>query len=339
LRSGRALLLARRHRSTPRRLSIARRRVDAVTIEVRQPLQKPLHCSERCTSRQPNLTDARQMLRRPSAMSAVSTYGHFKRSAAMCRLDGKIALITGGASGIGLATAREFRAAGAQLAIADIADAGAVARELGAIAIHCDVTDAAAVDAMVQKTIEHYGRLDVLFNNAGIEKHGPIASMDLEAHRRVIDVDLNGVYYCLQAAIRAMANNDGPSRGSIINTASVAGLIGAPGLSSYNAAKGGVVLLTKVGALEAAPLGIRINAVCPGVIRTPMADAFGDGSMGEFDSDQFARRVHPLGRMGEAHEVAKLVTFLASDDASFITGAAIPIDGGMTAGIPIAAGI
>jgi len=255
----------------------------------------------------------------------------------MARLDGKIALITGGISGIGLATAREFHAAGAKLAIADIADATAVASEFGAIAIRVDVTDPDQVEAMVKRTVDHYGRLDVFFNNAGILGHGPLAAMDLAAHRRVIDVDLNGVYYCLQAVIRAMANNEGPCRGSIVNTASVAGLIGAPGLSSYNAAKGGVVLLTKVGALEAAPLGIRVNAVCPGIIRTPMAEAFGD--MGPFTPETFAQRVHPLGRMGEPHEVAKLVTFLASDDASFITGAAIPIDGGMTAGSPVSAGL
>jgi NAD(P)-dependent dehydrogenase (short-subunit alcohol dehydrogenase family) len=256
----------------------------------------------------------------------------------MCRLEGKVALVTGGVSGIGLATVREFHAAGAKLAIADIADATAVAAEFGGIAIRCDVTDPAQVEAMVQKTVDHYGRIDILFNNAGIERHSPIAAMDLAEHRRVIDVDLNGVYYCLQFTIRAMANNEGPSRGSIVNTASVAGLMGAPGLSSYNAAKGGVVLLTKVGALEAAPLGIRVNAVCPGIIRTPMADAFGDGSMGPFTVEQFAKRVHPLGRLGEASEVAKLVTFLASDDASFITGAAIPIDGGMTAGAPVPQG-
>lgn len=253
----------------------------------------------------------------------------------MSRLEGKIALVTGGASGIGLATVREFHAAGAKLAIADIADASAIAREVGGVAIHVDVTDPESVEAMVRRTVEHYGRVDVFFNNAGIERHSPLAAMDLAEHRRVIDVDLNGVYYCLQAVIRAMADNQGPARGSIVNTASVAGLIGAPGLSSYNAAKGGVVLLTKVGALEAAPLGIRVNAVCPGIIRTPMANAFGDGSMGSFTVEQFAQRAHPLGRIGEPEEVAKLVTFLASDDASFITGTAIPIDGGMTAGSPV----
>lgn len=252
----------------------------------------------------------------------------------MCRLEGKIALVTGGASGIGLATVREFAAAGAKLAVADLQDAAEAAREAGGIAIQVDVTDPEAVEAMVARTVERYGRIDILFNNAGIERHGPMAAMDPAEHRRVVDVDLNGVYYCMQSAIRAMANNPGPMRGSIVNTASVAGLIGAPGLSSYNAAKGGVVLMTKVACLEAAALGIRVNAVCPGIIRTPMAAAFGPEGDGGAAAETLARQIHPLGRMGEPQDVAKLVTFLASDEASFITGAAIPIDGGMTAGIP-----
>ncbi|HYC53580.1 MAG TPA: SDR family oxidoreductase [Candidatus Binatia bacterium] len=254
----------------------------------------------------------------------------------MCRLDGKIALITGGASGIGLATAREFVAAGARVAIADIAQGGAgVAEELGGIFLQVDVTDDVAVERMVAAVVEHFGRIDVLFNNAGIERHGALAGMDPAEHRKVIDIDLNGVFYCLQSAIRAMMANDGPERGSIVNTASVAGLTGSAGLSSYNAAKGGVVLLTKNAALEYAPLGIRVNAVCPGIIRTPMAGDFFSGQDAQRSMEKLAARAHPIGRIGEPGEVAKLVTFLASGEASFITGTAIPIDGGMTAGFPV----
>ncbi|HYB98415.1 MAG TPA: SDR family oxidoreductase [Candidatus Limnocylindrales bacterium] len=253
----------------------------------------------------------------------------------MCRLDGKVALITGGVSGIGLAAAREFAASGARIAIGDVADGAAVASELDALFIRTDVTDADAVEAMVAAVVERYGRIDVLFNNAGIERHGPLAAMDPAEHRKVIDIDLNGVFYCLQSSIRAMVNNPGPMRGSIINTASVAGLAGAPGLSSYNAAKGGVVLLTKNAALEYAAFGIRVNAVCPGIIRTPMAGDFFTGDDAQSSLERLAARAHPLGRIGEPSDVAKLVTFLASDDASFITGTAIPIDGGMTAGFPV----
>lgn len=252
----------------------------------------------------------------------------------MNRLDGKIAIVTGGASGIGLATARYFREAGARVVLADIADGGAAAAELDGTFVPCDVVDPEAVDSLFERVAKDLGRVDILFNNAGIESHGSIVDITPEDHRRVMDVDLNGVFFCLQAAIRTMSKNEGPMRGSIINTASVAGLVGCPGLSSYNAAKGAVVLVTKNAALEAAASGIRVNAVCPGIIRTPMAAGF--DPLGEQLSviEEFAAKAHPLGRMGEPEDVAKLVTFLASDDASFITGAAIPIDGAMTAGFP-----
>ncbi|MFT4570554.1 MAG: NAD(P)-dependent dehydrogenase (short-subunit alcohol dehydrogenase family) [Hyphomicrobiaceae bacterium] len=257
----------------------------------------------------------------------------------MNRLDGKIAIVTGGASGIGRATARMFREAGARLVVADVADGQAVAAELDGTFILCDVTDPDAVNEMFARVKSDLGRVDILFNNAGIERHGPLVDVTPEDHRRVMDIDLNGVFFCLQAAIRSMSDNEGPMRGSIINTASVAGLVGCPGLSSYNAAKGAVVMLTKNAALEVGNLGIRVNAVCPGIIRTPMASAFDPtGSDGGMDLiEAFAERAHPLGRMGEPEDVAKLVTFLASDDASFISGAAIPIDGAMTAGFPASA--
>jgi NAD(P)-dependent dehydrogenase (short-subunit alcohol dehydrogenase family) len=252
----------------------------------------------------------------------------------MNRLDGKIAIVTGGASGIGLASARMFREAGARVVVADVADATTIAAEIDGSFVECDVTDAAAVDDLFDRVHRDLGRVDILFNNAGIERHGQLTAMTPEDHRLVVDIDLNGVFFCLQSAIRTMSKNDGPMRGSIVNTASVAGLTGCPGLSSYNAAKGGVVILTKNAALEAAKLGIRVNAVCPGIIRTPMASAFDATGAGMAAIEEFATRAHPLGRMGEPEDVAKLVTFLASDDSSFISGAAIPIDGAMTAGFP-----
>ncbi len=250
----------------------------------------------------------------------------------MNSLQDKVTLITGAVSGIGEASARCMKEAGARLALADIQDGSELAAELDAIFIEVDVADHEAVEAMVARTVEHYGRLDVFVNNAGIEIHSPLVATTPEDHCRLIDVNLNGVYYGLQSAIRAMINNEGPDRGAIVNTASVAGLIGAPGLSSYNAAKGGVVLLTKNAALEVAAFGIRVNAVCPGIIRTPMAEGFEAMSGGMISLEEVGKTAHPMGRLGEAAEVAKLICFLASDDASFITGAAVPIDGGMTAG-------
>ena len=254
------------------------------------------------------------------------------------RLDGKTAIVTGGASGIGLATGRRFAESGARVVLADIQDGTAAAREIGGRFVRTDVCDPAAVNALVGATVAEHGRLDVYFNNAGIEFHGPLVTIDPVDHRRMVDVNLNGVFYGLQAAIRSMLENDGPNRGSIINTASVAGLVGVPGLSTYNATKGAVVLLTRNAALEYGPFGIRVNAVCPGMIRTPMALSSVADMGGEAYLEAIGPKAHPLGRLGEPDDVASLVLFLASDESSFISGAAIPIDGGMTAGFAAAPG-
>lgn len=245
------------------------------------------------------------------------------------RLAGRVAVITGGASGIGKATAELFAKEGAKVVIGDLAtSAGAkVAEKMGAVFFPTDVSESEDVDALVKTATDKYGRLDVMFNNAGIGIGSPLLGTTAEDYYRTIRIDLDGVYWGLQAAGKVMV---AAGRGAIVNTASVAGLIGSTGLSAYNAAKHGVVGLTRNAALEFAPFGVRVNCICPGVIETPLV-------MDNFAVVEGARKMldamHPLGRMGQPQEVAKAVLFLASDDASFVTGHALAVDGGMMAGL------
>lgn len=246
----------------------------------------------------------------------------------MNALEGKIAIVTGGASGIGEATARLFARAGARTVIGDVLDAGSLAKEIGGDFVRTDVRQAGEVQALVDFAMSKHGRLDVLFNNAGVEIHGPLVATDEAEHRNLVDINVNGVFYGLKYGIQAMLKNAGPSRGSVVNTASVAGLIGAPGLGSYNAAKHAVIGLTRNACLEYGMFGIRVNAVCPGVINTRMATALGATP----ELMQRIGKAHALGRIGEPLEVARAVLFLASDDASFVSGAALTVDGGFSAG-------
>jgi NAD(P)-dependent dehydrogenase (short-subunit alcohol dehydrogenase family) len=259
------------------------------------------------------------------------------------RLKDRAAIVTGAASGIGLATALKFGSEGALVMCADMNEEGAAkaaARiaDLGGQAASCraDVTKEAEVQALVAETVKRWDRVDVMFNNAGIEFGIPVTQVSEMQWDSLIDVNLKGVFLGCKHVLPQMAKQ---GSGAIVNTASVAGLRGVAFLSTYCASKGGVVLLTKSLAMEWAQFGVRVNAVCPGVIRTPMADRAiqaGGGLAGGTPEETWAQlaAAHPLGRVGEAEEVAEAVTFLASDQASFITGVALPVDGGMDAGSP-----
>lgn len=245
------------------------------------------------------------------------------------RFSGKVAVITGGASGIGAASARRFHAEGAKVLITDIDDARgqALAAELGEGALYrrVDVAVWEEVFAMVEAAVAAFGRLDILFNNAGIGLLGLTPDVAVEDWRRVIDIDLNAVFYGCKAAIPVMRSQGG---GVIINTASASGLAGDYGFTAYNAAKGAVVNYTRAAGIDHAREGIRINCVCPGPVDTPIIAAVHDmpgGVKAIWDE------CVPLGRFASAEEIAAVVTFLASDDASYIIGAAIPVDGGLTA--------
>ena len=227
---------------------------------------------------------------------------------------GQVAIVTGGASGIGMATVERLRAEGAQVVAADIADAPDTA--------HCDVTDEAAVDALVESTLQRHGRLDLAVNAAGgVVDPRLLTELPTEEWHRIIALNLTGVFYCLRAELRAMR---AARSGSVVCISSGVGLGGGPTMSHYSAAKHGVLGLTKSAALEVADDGVRVNAVCPGAIRTPSLRrwARSDGGLEAMAGG------NPMSRLGDASEVANAIVWLLSSEASYMTGAALEVDGG-----------
>ncbi len=242
-------------------------------------------------------------------------------------LSGKVALVTGSARGIGKAIALELAKGGADLVISDLqedwcSDAVAEMEATGrrAIGVGCDVANPESCEALVARALEVFGRLDILVNNAGITKDNLIMRMKPEEWEAVINVNLGGVFYCTKAVVRTMIKQRG---GAIINLASVVGLMGNTGQANYSASKGGVIALTKTTAKELGGKGIRVNAVAPGFIQTAMTDKLPEEARRKFLDNI------PLGRAGTPEDVAQVVAFLASDEASYLTGQVLCIDGGL----------
>jgi NAD(P)-dependent dehydrogenase (short-subunit alcohol dehydrogenase family) len=257
------------------------------------------------------------------------------------RLANKVALITGAGAGIGRATALLFAQEGAKLVVQDLDPAAAqdtvqLIKKAGdeAVSIGGDVTSSADAEAMVKKAVDTYARLDVLFNNAGIWHGGTILDISEDDWDRTLAVNVKGIYLVSKYAVQQMMRQEG---GSIVNAAAVAALRGSPMSAAYNASKGAVLLLTKCMALDFGRYGIRVNCTCPGVIETQMADQLlSYRSLGDDDRKQALLETyedrHMVGRLGRPEEVARVVLFLASDESSFVTGAAWPVDGGLSAG-------
>ena len=240
------------------------------------------------------------------------------------RLEGKIALVTGAASGIGGACAQRFHDEGARVAGLDIAEPGAHPCDAFVTA---DVRDSSAVTAAVGRVLEQLGRVDVLVNAAGVSSFGTADTIDEAEWSRVLDINLRGTWLVARAVIPGMVERRG---GSIVNLASVEGIEGGQAQTAYNAAKGGVVLLTRSMAVDYGPMNVRVNCLCPGMIETPMTAPLQEAGLKPV-LDWFAQQ-HLLGRTGKPEEVAAAALFLASDDASFVTGHALAVDGGYLAG-------
>lgn len=242
------------------------------------------------------------------------------------QLAGKVALVTGASSGIGKATALFYAREGAKVVVSDIAeDKGQqVVEEINraggeATFVKADVSNPQDCEQLVQQTVDAFGRLDVAFNNAGIGgESNPVGDMSIEGWQKVVNINLNSVFYCMHYQIRQMLQNGG---GAIVNNSSILGQVGFANSSGYVAAKHGVVGLTKTGALEYASKGIRINAIGPAFINTPLVTSLGEETL------QALVKMHPIGRLGEAEEVAELVVWLSSPKASFVNGAYYAVDG------------
>ena len=247
-------------------------------------------------------------------------------------IEGKVALVTGAASGIGRAAAVRFADQGARVVVADIDEPGAektvaaiAGRGASAVPVTVDVADAGSVEGMVARTREEFGALHFAFNNAGIVGAGAnIADMPVEEWDRGIGVMLRGVFLCMKYEIPLMLESGG---GAIVNTSSGAGLIGFPGMANYVAAKHGVIGLTKTAALEYVTSGIRVNAVCPGTARSKMVE---DWMQGDAAAEAEVSALHPIGRIAAPEEIAAAAVWLCSDEASFMVGHALVVDGGYT---------
>ncbi|MGR6898306.1 SDR family NAD(P)-dependent oxidoreductase [Rummeliibacillus sp. BSL5] len=245
------------------------------------------------------------------------------------RFKGKTVIVTGGASGIGEATVVEFAKEGANVVISDMSDKGqALSDKLNqdgyqTMFMKTNVTEEEEVQRLVEETVSKYGSLDVLFANAGIGAATLVHEMSYADWKKVIDVNLNGVFLCNKYALAQMLKQE--TGGAIVNNDSIHGFVGKPGVSAYAASKGGVKLLTQTATSEYAAKGIRINNVNPGYIDTPLLAGMPE------EAKQELIELHPIGRLGRPEEVAKAVLFLASDDASFISGASLLVDGGYTA--------
>jgi NAD(P)-dependent dehydrogenase (short-subunit alcohol dehydrogenase family) len=250
----------------------------------------------------------------------------------MISFEGKVALVTGAGSGLGLATAKAFAASGASVALADWngKSALAAAEELTArghraLGIPCDVSDDAQVEAMVQQTVATFGRIDAAYNNAGVQNVlAETADSTREDYDRVMGINLRGVWSCMKFELQQMRKQ---GNGAIVNCSSLGGLVGGNQRGTYHAAKHGVIGLTKSAALEYATRGIRVNDVCPGMIHTPMVDKMIAEGQGEELSGMLKSLV-PMGRMGRPEEIADAVLWLCSSAASYVTGQSISVDGG-----------